>query len=1066
MNKEYTFSLTLLFLLAAFHITWGQPVGAEASSGKPAANQPPARLRIKIKVVDIDEGNPLEKVYVTAGIKSGYTNKQGLLELDSVMAESQVVASYTGYIEQAKRAKAQMTFRLLKTEPNDQGDNNSIHTGLYIRPVEHFAGAANVISGERLRRLNPVSLLDALALTDPAFQVWHTNLSGDDPNQLPEVQLRGANHFPASASIATNRATSSAGVQVTPSDMDYIAQQVINPNQPLVLLDGVQVSLHQLTDIDIFSIEKLTILKDAAATAAYGSRAANGVFLVQTSIPARGVLNVRYSGQLQISKPNVSSYNLMGAAEKLELEKKAGMYANNDALYQQRLQAVNNGVNTNWLDVPTHSGIGSRHSLMVDGGDDVIRYGLDFGFNKMAGGMVGSRRNNMNIGGYLSARIKNFSIRNHISYNETTGQHSNFGSLHEYALLNPYWRATDSISGGVPKILEEYTLQTPNGDSVVRFYNPAYNSTLASLNKSTYSRFSDLLQLSLVLGRGLTLDGRVLLTTTSDVSDRFLPPSHTEFAKATPDQFFKRGLYAQTSRGFAAAEGGLVLNYHKHKGLHYTYASAGVNMMSTQSEASGLLVQGFTSDQIANVAFGSGYANTAPAAGKINTRLISSFVNAAYSYDNRYQLDATFNRDGASEFGDNARYAHYFTGAASWNLHNEPFFKANRLLNQLRIRMSAGRVGSRFFQEYLGNTGYDYFTNQQYILGGSNLSTRGIGLGNYLVGVGNQNLQSPAVTKMNIATDAVLLKNRLFVRVEWYKEISRKLVLPVYSPASTGFSNFSWYQNLGGIENQGFEFSASYFLINNTKKGFLWNLGFNVIHRKNEIKATSSYIDELNKFNNSASADQTKPQPNYVAGQSLTAIWAVPSLGIDPATGKEKFLKADGTETFEWNAVDKIVAGDLASKWQGNFGSNITIKKWSVGAWFSWQLGAQYYNQTLADKLENADLTYNVDQRAAGNRWQQPGDNALYKPLSLNGLATAPTYATSRFVEDAHFISYSSISVKYTWPSFKIAKLPFQNTSIGFVANSSFRQGFNHAERGIQYPFARFYSFTISTSIQ
>jgi TonB-dependent SusC/RagA subfamily outer membrane receptor len=824
MNKEYKFSLTLLFLVTAFHISWGQRVAADSGAGKPAVTKQPAKLiKVVVKVLDIDEGTPLEKVFVTIGTrKSGYTNSQGLLEIDSVIAETQVVVSFAGYIDQAKRASTHMTFRLLKAERNE-GDNNSINTGLYKRPIDHFAGSANVISGDRLRRLNPVSLLDAIAIADPAFQVWHTNQAGDDPNQLPELQLRGANHFPASASIATTSANgnSAAGVQVTPSDADYIAQQVRTPNQPLVLLDGVQVSLQQLLDIDIYRIEKVTILKDAAATAAYGSRAANGVLLVQTTIPAKGVINIRYSGQFQVSAPNLESYNLMEAAEKLELEKKAGMYSNNDALYQQRLKAVNSGVNTNWLEEPTHAGTGTRHSLMLDGGDDVIRYGLDFGFNKMAGAMENSFRSNMNIGGYLSARMKNFSIRNHISYNETTGQNSNYGSLQEYAMLNPYWSATDSITGGVPKILEEYTVQTPNGDSVVRFFNPAFNSTLASVNKSTYSRFSDLLQLSMAFGHGFTLNGRILLTTTSDVSDRFLPPSHTVFAKATPDQFFKRGLYAQTSRGFDAAEGGLVLNYNQHKGLHYVYASAGVNVISTQSEASGIIVQGFTSDQIANVAFGSGYANSAPTAGKINTRLISSFVNATYSYDSRYQLDATYTRDGASEFGENARYANYFTGAASWNLHNEHFFKANNLLNQLRIRGSAGNLGSRFFQEYLGNSSYDYFTNQQYILGGSNLATRGVGLGNYLVGVGNQNLQSPTVMKTNIGMDAVLVKNRMFLRVEWYKETSKNLVLPIYSPASTGFRNFSWYDNLGGIENQGFEFAASYAIINNTKKGEL-----------------------------------------------------------------------------------------------------------------------------------------------------------------------------------------------------------------------------------------------------
>ena len=116
-------------------------------------------------------------------------------------------------------------------------------------------------------------------------------------------------------------------------------------------------------------------------------------------------------------------------------------------------------------------------------------------------------------------------------------------------------------------------------------------------------------------------------------------------------------------------------------------------------------------------------------------------------------------------------------------------------------------------------------------------------------------------------------------------------------------------------------------------------------------------------------------------------------------------------ETFTWNAADKIFAGDLSPKWQGSFGTSVSVKNISAGIYFNYQFGAKYYNQTLADMLENADLTYNVDTRAADNRWTQPGDNALYKPLSVNGLSTSPTYATTRFVEKNDFINCSAISL-------------------------------------------------------
>src|SRR4030095_4173344 len=226
---------------------------------------------------------------------------------------------------------------------------------------------------------------------------------------------------------------------------------------------------------------------------------------------------------------------------------------------------------------------------------------------------------------------------------------------------------------------------------------------------------------------------------------------------------------------------------------------------------------GFTSDKFTDLAFGNAYSNSRPDAGKIITRLASGFGNFSYSYDNRYQLEVSGNADASSQFGENERAAFHWAVGTSWNLHQEKFFQPNKILNQFRLRAGIGTSGNQFYQSYLGRTSYNYFTDKQYIPAGSNSGTRGIGLGAFIAGFGNPGLRPSQTLKRNIGFDAVLLQNRLAVRVESYNFKTTDLVLPIGSPSSTGFLNFSYYDNIGGIENKGVEFALAYHMIRHLK---------------------------------------------------------------------------------------------------------------------------------------------------------------------------------------------------------------------------------------------------------
>ena len=179
-----------------------------------------------------------------------------------------------------------------------------------------------------------------------------------------------------------------------------------------------------------------------------------------------------------------------------------------------------------------------------------------------------------------------------------------------------------------------------------------------------------------------------------------------------------------------------------------------MSAMETRSESIGLEMVGFVSNKLSDLAFGNAYSNQRPETGMMITRLVSGFGNFTYSFENRYQVEFTGNSDLSSQFGKNNLVEPHWSVGASWNLHQEIFFHPNNILNQFRLRGSIGKAGNQFFQSFLGNTAYNYYTDKQYIQSGSNLGTRGIGLGAFLKSFANDDLGAPETQKLNFGIDA------------------------------------------------------------------------------------------------------------------------------------------------------------------------------------------------------------------------------------------------------------------------------------------------------------------------
>ncbi|MCU7548810.1 SusC/RagA family TonB-linked outer membrane protein [Chitinophagaceae bacterium LB-8] len=1027
---------------------------------KPAKDSVPQKTiaKLKISVRDRNDGGALDSVYVSVGNKKGYTDRNGYIEFDSVKAIYPVSFSKSGYYSDWRTAKPSILLHLSKKE--GKSPISTINNGMYERPGEHFSGSATVVSGSELRKISSLSFADALQFYDPSVIVTRDNNYGDNPNITPGIKLKGANHFPASATIEAKPGTINTGVQVNASSNDFIADQIGNPNQPAFFVNGVQVALRSALDIDINRIQKITILKDAAATAVYGVRGGQGVILIETLRPQEGKLRVSYSGQVQVAEADLSSYQIMSAKEKLAFEMDNGFYANAPELYQSRLNQVNKSGQTDWLKLPLRQAIGSKHLLALDGGSENMSYGLDFSYNDVQGAMKGAFRKTTSFGGYMSSRIKNVEFNNHLTYYNINATQSPYGSFDQYTWQNGYWNPYDTVTGKMTKLLEEVNYLGTKKP----FYNPAYNGTLSTKDATDYSRIANTTNIDWNMGHGFKINGLLAYSRQAEQINQFLPPGHTEYADYSPANFFKRGNYFQNNSVFTSTEAALRLHYNKKIGLNQIYVSAGGSAIQTGSEAAGISISGFTSDKLTDIAFGSGYDTKRPTTNKVVTRLASGFGNLTYSYDNRYQAEVSGNADASSQFGNNQQVAPHWSAGASWNLHQERFFRTNKVVDLFRLRASIGTTGDYSFLSYLGRTSFNYYTDKQYILAGSTTGTRGIGLGAFLTGFANDSLSAPQTFQQNIGIDAQLLQSRLSIRVDAYRQKTSELILPITSPAYTGFQGFSYYDNLGAIENKGVAFTVNYALIRNTPKSIYWNISVNGLHNENRIAATSNFIDQFNEANNDMEIDQTKPQDRFVVGQSLSGIWAVRSLGIDANTGEELYVKADGSQTSDWNAADKVLIADMTPKWQGTFGTSVIIKNISAGIYFNYQMGAEGYNQTLADKVENASMLYNTDERAAGGRWKQPRDQAAFKPVSLDGLVTSPTYVTSRFVQDNDFVNCSAVSMSYALPQGFAAKIHAQSLRIGLMGNNIFQWQAMKAERGIYYPFQRQYTFSINTT--
>ena len=395
-------------------------------------------VRIQGKVSD-EDGAPLPGVTVLIkGTTLGTaTDMDGKYSLSVPEGNYILLFTMVGMKTQEVTLKNQTELNIIMQHETSEMDEVVI-TGYFNQAKNSFTGAARTITAEELQAGGNQNILSALQNIDPSFVKLENNQLGSNPNAIPDFQIRGA------GSISGMRDEYSG-----------------NPNMPVFIVDGFETTAEKVFDMDPYRVATITLLKDAAATAIYGSRASNGVVVITTTAPASGKMAVSYYGDATFFIAYLSSYNLCNPEEKLELEVLAGLYdvekkqyfnygskfadqAVMQRAYNWRLANIREGVNTYWLDKPLNSlTVAHKHSLRLDGGNDYIRYAMEVNYNNTPGVMKESGRERLGLGLELQYIYKNLTFRNQLNYSRVKATNSPYGSFSEYTRLNPYVKYKD-----------------------------------------------------------------------------------------------------------------------------------------------------------------------------------------------------------------------------------------------------------------------------------------------------------------------------------------------------------------------------------------------------------------------------------------------------------------------------------------------------------------------------------------------------------------------------------------------------------------------------------------------
>lgn len=904
-------------------------------------------IKIKGVVVDATTGEPVigANVLVKGSMNGTSTDLDGKFDLEAP-AGATISVSYIGYLPVEMKATSNMT---IKIKEDTQNLEEVVVVGYTVQKKESLTGAMQVVSSDKLLDATTPSVENLLSGKAPGVYVMS---GGGQPGASGKVVIRGKS-------------------------------TVNGSTDPLWIVDGVIVgsSAGSLNPADI---ESMSILKDAASTAIYGSQGANGVIIVTTKKGKSGKASINASVKLGVNQLHRGNLNMMNGEELYDYY---NSFANKEAIPSYFVPELRNR-NFDWWKEGTHLGLAQDYNVSVSGGSDKIKTYTSIGIYDENGAVKGYDYTRYNLRfnvdyqatDWLTIKPKVWGTRSDIM-----DQQQDISSI---MYVNFPWDSPYDENG---ELIQQYKPSNwINSDATNSMYDLQWN-----YEKKTSYEFMGNFDFDIKFTDWLTFASVNSYKYGSTSLKNYSDP-RSQAGKA--DQ----GLLQDKNTSYYRIYSNQLLRFNKVFDKHSVNAILAYEWnaytQEIQDQTAASFAPGFS---VADVA-----VTPKKTKGSQSEWAVQSYLfNANYAYDNRYLFSFSFRRDGASNFGKDAKYGNFFSVSGGWNIHQEEFFKAKDWVQQLKLRASYGSVGNRPTQLYPQYTLYS--------LGSGYNGNPGA----YLYQVKNDDLTWEKTYTAGVGIDAILF-DRLTINLDYYNKKTTDLLYYVPLPGVTGVTGV--YRNVGSVKNNGFEASVNVDIL----KGGDWNWSIAANIGLNRNKVTELYGGKTQIITGNAGTNTYIYMDKVVMpGEDVDTWYGTEWAGVDPETGSPLWYTTNEngervtTNSYGEASKHQVVLGKQTPDFYGGFSTNLSWKNIDLSAVFGYSVGGKIFNydRSMYDS-DGAYVNYNqMNLKSGWSRWEKPGDIATH-PKAEYGNKSQSSRGSSRYLEDASYLRLRNLTLGYTVP--------------------------------------------------
>lgn len=905
-------------------------------------------------------------VVIKGTTNGNVSDSNGQVVLEGLKRGDIIQVSFIGYMTQEIPYTGQASIKIALKE-DSQALDEVVIVGYGVQRKESLTGALQTLKDEKLTDITTPSVENML--NGKISGVFVAPGSGQ-PGAKGAVMVRG-------------KATLSGSTA------------------PLWVIDGVIVGdgAGLLNPADI---ETMTILKDAASTAIYGSEGANGVILITTKSAKSGKMQINASAKLGVSTLNNGNLKMMNGAELYDYY---NSFNNPEMVNFTRWNPELRNSNFDWWDLAAHAGFTQDYNLSISGGNENLKSYLSVGYYDEDGAVKG------------------------YDYSRYTFRYRSTYTPYKWLTIKP------SISGAMRDVEDaQYSVTAmysmlpwdspydEKGNLVPDRYQGWVNSQQTNyLNDLSYGNHTDYKTYEF-LGN-LDFDIKITDWLTFRSTNSYQYTNYYYHSYSDPRSNGALGVngrieeyQSNTTRRYTNQ----LLNFNKIFGKHSVEAILAYEFKDYQGKATKAIGTGFAPGfEVLDVT-----ALPEKVGGSLSESASQSFfMRANYSYDNRYVAELSLRRDGASNFGTDARYGNFYSISGGWNIHREHWFNAD-WVDALKLRASYGTMGNRPGELY-----------PQYALYSVSANYDGVP-GTLISQVGNPDLTWEQTSTFGLGLDANLFDNRLHIVLDYYNKYTTDVLYRTPISGITGVT--SRWQNVGEISNKGIELTIGGDIIRS--KDWNWSLEANLGHNKNTVEKLYGDDPDLEIIGGGGIGIAGEADKILKVGYSSDAFYMQEWAGVNPETGAPQWYTTDkdGSRviTEDYAKADQIICPPSTPKLFGGFNTTLNWKNIDLNAVFGYSIGGKIYNYSRQEYDSDGAYTdrNQMKLKDGWSRWEKPGDIATHPVASYNNQSGSQK-ASTRYLENSDFLKLRSLTIGY---NLSLPQYYIQNMRIFFAGENLF----------------------------